>query len=73
MGFFKYPHDSVMFCRIDLDVILNLNAYGCDSTHNRLEENLSVKHQSQRVLNAGDHRDKVCFYIAGNPFMMSWF
>ena len=45
--------------RINLEVILNLNAYGVDSKHDRLHENLSIKQQSERVLNAGDHRDSV--------------
>lgn len=50
----------IVICyRINLDVILNLNAYGVDSKHDRLHDNLSIKQQSERVLNAGDHRDSV--------------
>lgn len=48
-----------LYYRINLEVILNLNAYGVDSKHDRLHENLSIKQQSERVLNAGDHRDSV--------------
>ncbi|XP_067940371.1 zinc-regulated GTPase metalloprotein activator 1-like [Watersipora subatra] len=40
--------------RVDLDQILDLNAYGCDSSHSQLQDNLMGKQQSSAVLSAGD-------------------
>ncbi|KAF6028709.1 CBWD1 [Bugula neritina] len=50
---------STVNSRVDLDKILDLNAYGCDSSHSYLQQNLSLKQQSERVLTAaGNHLDK---------------